>query len=209
MKGCLSLPSTTSVTVLCVVSSIIITIFLGGINTLFASSSSQMPGMMGQHMGMQNMSAMMGEQMGMMGQHMGMQNMTNQMPGMMGQHMGMQNMMAMMGKNMDMHNMPGMMGQHMMFMQNMMTLLGKKMTAMQNMMALMAKRMTGMENMLTIMAKHMGIENMTTIHGRPVSDTGQSKTVSIVKGASDPSSAEPYNPSPLSVIISSSNCTIV
>jgi len=65
-----------------------------------------------------------------------------------------------------------------------------------------------MENMLTIMAKHMGIQNMTTIHGRE-SDSGQSKTVSIVKGASDPSSAEPYNPSPLSVIISSSNCTIV
>ena len=62
-KGCLSLPSTASVAVLCLVGSIIITIFLGGINTLFASSSSKMPGMMHQHMGMQNT--------------------TNQMPGMM------------------------------------------------------------------------------------------------------------------------------
>jgi nitrite reductase (NO-forming) len=56
-----------------------------------------------------------------------------------------------------------------------------------------------MENMLIMMAKHMGMQNTTTIHGPAVSDTGQSKTVSIVKGASDPSSAEPYNPSPLSV----------
>jgi hypothetical protein len=67
-KGCLSLPST-SVAVLCVVGSIIITIFLGGINPLFASSSSQMPGIMGNNMGMQNMTTMMG-------QHMGIQNMT-------------------------------------------------------------------------------------------------------------------------------------
>jgi plastocyanin len=98
-----------------------------------------------------------------------------------------------------MQNMPGMMGQHMMFMQNMMKLMGKHMPGLQNMMTLLAKRMTGMENMLIMMAKHMGIQNTTTIHGRPVSDARQSKTVSIVKGASDPSSAEPYNPSPLSV----------
>jgi hypothetical protein len=57
------------------VGSIIITIIiilLGGINPLFASSSLHMPGMVGQHMGMQNMA--------------------NQMPGM--------NMCTMMGKNM-------------------------------------------------------------------------------------------------------------
>jgi len=76
--------------------------------------------------------------------------------------------------------MPGMM-----FMQNMMTLMGKNMTAMQNMMAMMAK--------------HMGMKNITTIQGRPVSEHQASRIVSIVKGASDPSSAEPYNPSPLSV----------
>jgi plastocyanin len=152
-----------------VVGSIIITIILlGGISPLFSSSSFKMPGMMGQHMGMQNM--------------------TNQMPGMMGQHMGMQNMMTMMGKNMDMHNMSAMMGQHMMFMQNMMTLLGKNMTAMQNMM--------------TLMAKYMGMKNITSIQGRPVSvhqASVQSKIVSIVKGASNPSSTEPYNPSPLTI----------
>lgn len=34
---------------------------------------------------------------------------------------------------------------------------------------------------------------------RPSNALGQSKTVSIVKGASNPSSTEPYNPSPLSV----------
>jgi plastocyanin len=201
-KGCSSLPSTALVTILCVVGSIIITIFLVGIDTIFASYSSQMQGMMGQHMGMQNMSTMMGDQMSMMGQHMGMQNMTNHMPGMMGQHMGMQNMLAMMGKNMDMHNMSAMMGQHMMFMQNMMTLLGKNMTAMQNMMVIMAKQMTGIEKLMTLMAKNMGMKNITTIQGRPVSEhqaSAQSRIVSIVKGASDPSSAEPYNPSPLSV----------
>jgi len=33
----------------------------------------------------------------------------------------------------------------------------------------------------------------------PSNAVGQSKTVSIVKGASNPSSTEPYNPSPLSV----------
>jgi hypothetical protein len=110
---------------------IIITIILvGGIDPLFASSSFHMPGMVGQHMGMQNMTNQIP---GMVGQHTGMQNMTNQMPGM--------NMMTMMGKNMGMHNMSTMMGQHMMFMQNMMTLLGKNMTAMQNMMTLMAKQM--------------------------------------------------------------------
>ena len=124
---------------------------------------------------------------------------SSQMPGMMGQHMGMQNMTAMMGQNMGMQNMRGMMGQHMMFMQNMIKLMGKNMTGLQKMMTLLAKRMTGVENMLIIMAKHMGIQNMTRIHGPRVSDTGQSKTISIVKGASDPSSAEPYNPSPLSV----------
>jgi plastocyanin len=88
------------------------------------------------------------------------------------------------GNNMGIQNMPGMMGNNM---------------GIQNMMELLAKRMTGMENMLIIMAKHMEIQNMTTIQGRPVSDAGQSKTVSIVKGASDPSSFEPYNPSRLSV----------
>jgi hypothetical protein len=156
-KGAYLLPSTASVAVLCVVGSIIITIFLGGINTLFASSSSQMPGMMGQHMDMENMSTMMEEQMGMVGQHMDMQNMTNQMPGMMGQHMDMQNMMAMMGK-----------------------------------------QMTGIEKMMTLMAKHMGMKNITTIQGRPVSvhqAYAQSRIVSIVKGASNPSFTESYNPS--------------
>jgi hypothetical protein len=65
-KGWLALSSTASVAVLSVGGSIIITIILlGGVNLLFASSSFQMAGMMGQHMGMQNM--------------------TNQMPGMMGQ----------------------------------------------------------------------------------------------------------------------------
>jgi hypothetical protein len=59
-------------------------IFLGGVKPLFASSL-QMPGMMGQHMGMQNT--------------------TNQMPGM--------NMMTMMGKNMGMQNMMTMMGRYM------------------------------------------------------------------------------------------------
>jgi plastocyanin len=124
------------------------------------------------------------------------------MPGMMGQHMGMQNMMTMMGKNMDMHNMSAMMGQHMMFMQNMMTLLGKNMTGIQKMMTEMAKEIAGTENMMTLMAKHMGMQNMTTMQGRPVSvhqGAGQSKTVSIVKDASNPSSTEPYNPSPLSI----------
>ena len=87
-KGRLSLPSTASV--LCVASSIIITIFVAGINPLLASSSSQMPGMMGKNIGMENMTAMMG-------QNMGMQN----MPGMMGQHMMfMQNMMALLAKQM-------------------------------------------------------------------------------------------------------------
>jgi plastocyanin len=82
-------------------------------------------------------------------------------------------------------------------MQNMMKLMGKNMTAMENMIALLTKRTTGLENMMMLMAKHMGIQNTTT--ARPVSDAGQSKTVSIVRNASDPSSAEPYNPSPLSV----------
>jgi hypothetical protein len=124
---------------------------------------------------------------GMMGQHMGM----------MGQHMGMQNMSTMMGQHM------GMMGK-MMYMQNMMKLMGKNMTAIQNMMILMGKQITGMEKMMTLMGKHMGIKDITTIKGRPVSVhrhqvAGQSKTISIVKGASNPSSAEPYNPSPLTV----------
>jgi plastocyanin len=174
---------TALVAVLYVGGSIIMTIILlGGVNPLFASSSLQMPGMMGKNMDMQNM--------------------TNQMPGMMGQHMGMQNMMTMMGKNMDMHNMSAMMGQHMMFMQNMMTLLGKNMTGIQKMMTEMAKEIAGTENMMTLMAKHMGMQNMTTMQGRPVSvhqGAGQSKTVSIVKDASNPSSTEPYNPSPLSI----------
>jgi len=175
-----ALPSMVSVTILCVVGSIITTIFLGGINTLFASSSSQMPGMMGKNMGMQNMSTMMGEQMGMMGKNMGMQN-----------------MMGMMGKNMGMQNM-SMMGQHMMFMQNMMAMMGKNMTAMQKMMAMMAKQTTGMEKMMTLMAKHMGMKNITTIQGRPVSEhqaSAQSRIVSIADGASNPSSTESYNPS--------------
>jgi plastocyanin len=38
-----------------------------------------------------------------------------------------------------------------------------------------------------------------TIIALPSSAMGQSKIVSIVKGASNPSSTEPYNPSPLSV----------
>jgi nitrite reductase (NO-forming) len=38
-----------------------------------------------------------------------------------------------------------------------------------------------------------------TIVTLPSNALGQSKTVSIVKGASNPSSTEPYNPSPLSV----------
>jgi hypothetical protein len=47
---------TALVAVLYVGGSIIMTIILlGGVNPLFASSSLQMPGMMGQHMGMQNM----------------------------------------------------------------------------------------------------------------------------------------------------------
>jgi plastocyanin len=148
---------TALVAVLYVGGSIIMTIILlGGVNPLFASSSLQMPGMMGKNMDMQNM--------------------TNQMP--------------------------GMMGQHMMFMQNMMTLLGKNMTGIQKMMTEMAKEIAGTENMMTLMAKHMGMQNMTTMQGRPVSvhqGAGQSKTVSIVKDASNPSSTEPYNPSPLSI----------
>jgi plastocyanin len=130
-----------------------------------------MPGMMGKNMGMQNMSTMMGEQMGMMGKNMGMQNMS-------------------------------MMRQHMMFMQNMMTLLGKNMTTMQNMMAMMTKQMTGIEKMMTLMAKHMGMKNITTIQGRPVSEhqsSAQSRMVSIAESASNPSSTESYNPSPLTV----------
>jgi plastocyanin len=158
--------STALVAVLYVGGSIIMTIILlGGVNPLFASSSLQMPGMMGKNMGMQNM-------------------------------------MAMMGKNMGMQNMSAMMGQHMMFMQNMMAMMGKNMTAMQNMMAKMAKQMTGIEKMMTLMAKHMGMKNITTIQGRPVSvhrGAGQSETVSIVKDASNRSSTEPYNPSPLSI----------
>ena len=35
----------------------------------------------------------------------------------------------------------------------------------------------------------------------PSNAAGQSKTVSIVKGASNPSSTEPYNPSPLTVSV--------
>ena len=159
-----SLSSTASAAVLCVVGSIMITIiFLGGIKPLFASSSLQMPGMMGQHMGM------------------------------MGQHMGMQNMSTMMGKHMGMQNMPCMM-----YTQNM----GKNVTAMQKMMTLMGKQIAGIEKMMTLMAKHMGIKDITTIQGRPVSvhqASAQSKVVSIVMGASNPSSTEPYNPSPLSV----------
>jgi nitrite reductase (NO-forming) len=38
-----------------------------------------------------------------------------------------------------------------------------------------------------------------TIFVLPSNAMGQSKTVSIVKGASNPSSTEPYNPSPLTV----------
>lgn len=157
---------TALVAVLYVGGSIIMTIILfAGVNPLFASSSLQMPGMMGQNMGMQNM-------------------------------------MTMMGKNMDMHNMSAMMGQHTMFMQNMMTLLGKNMTGIQKMMTEMAKEIAGTENMMTLMAKHMGMQNTTTMQGRPVSvhqGAGQSKTVSIVKDASNPSSTEPYNPSSLSI----------
>ena len=179
----LALSSTASVAVLSVGGSIIITIILlGGVHPLFASSSFQMAGMMGKNMGMQNMSTIMGK-------NMGMQNMTNQMAGMMGKNMGMQNM-------------PGMMGQHMMYMQNMMTFMGKNMTGIQKMMTEMAKQIAGMENMMTLMAKHMGIQNITTMQGRPVSVhqvAGLSKTDSIVKGASNPSITEPYNPSPLSV----------
>ena len=158
--------STALVTVLYVGGSIIMTIILlGGVNPLFASSSLQMPGMMGQHMSMHNM-------------------------------------MAMMGKNMDMHNMSAMMGQHMVFMENMMTLLGKNMMGIQKRMTEMAKEIAGTENMMTLMAKHMGMQNTTTMQERPVSvhqGAGQSKTVSIVKDASNPSSTEPYNPSPLSI----------
>jgi hypothetical protein len=86
-----------------------ITIFLGGINALFASSSSQMQGMMGQHMGMQNM--------------------TNQMPGMMGQHMMfVQNMMTLLGKNMTaMQNMMTLMAKQMTGIEKMMTLMAKHM----------------------------------------------------------------------------------
>jgi hypothetical protein len=62
---CLSLPSTASVTVLRVVGSI----FLGAINTLFGPSSSQMPGMMGQDVGIDRMMALMAK-------HMGMKNIT-------------------------------------------------------------------------------------------------------------------------------------
>jgi len=35
----------------------------------------------------------------------------------------------------------------------------------------------------------------------PINAVGQSKTVSIVKGASNPLSTEPYNPSPLSILV--------
>jgi hypothetical protein len=66
---------------------------------------------------------------------------------MMGQHMGMQNMPCMM------------------YMQNM----DKNMTAMQNMITLMGKQIAGMEKMMTLMVKHMGIKDITTIQGRPVS----------------------------------------
>jgi hypothetical protein len=111
-KVWLALSSKASIAVLSVSSIIITIILLGGVNPLFASSSFQMPGMMGKNMGMQNM--------------------TNQMPGMMGKNMGMRNMT---------NQMPGMMGKNMTVMQNAMTVMAKNMTVMQNAMTMMAKQM--------------------------------------------------------------------
>ena len=64
------------------------------------------------------------------------------------------------------------------------------MVNMQNMMQNMEKNMTSMQKMMTLMGKQIAGTHQAA---------GQSNTVSIVKGASNPSSSDPYNPSPLSV----------